>query len=57
MAVLGCFALILFPVIGLAIGLYARGTPGAIWGAVIGFAIAAALSAFSFYALAKARKH
>ena len=54
MAVVGCSALILFPIIGLLIGLYAIGTSGAIWGAAAGFMLAAAILGFSFYALAKA---
>lgn len=53
MVAVGCLALVVLPLIGLAIGGYLAGPQGGRWGASAGLAIAVALCAASAYALAK----
>lgn len=53
MVAVGCLSLIVLPVIGLALGGYFAGAPGARWGAAVGLAIAVALCGASAYALIK----
>jgi len=50
----GCVFLIVFPLVGLCLGLWAGGTQAAIWSAVAGFALAAAICGTATYALIKA---
>ena len=54
MAVFGCFALILFPLLGLVAGVWLAGAHGAIVGALIELTVALILSGVMGYALVKA---
>jgi len=56
MVLIGCLAMIVLPLVGLFAGLFAGGLKAGIWGAGIGFAIAAALSWLSGAALVKAAR-
>jgi len=54
MIAFGCLLLIVFPLIGLAVGGYVAGGQGAAWAAAGGFMIAVAVCAVTAAALIKA---
>lgn len=56
MFAIGCFALIVLPLIGLALGGFLLGPVGAKWGAITGFALALAISGVTTYALIAAAR-
>lgn len=56
MIVVGCLALVIFPLVGLAIGGLVDGPGGARLGAGIGLALAMALAGFGAFALWTARR-
>ncbi|WP_199698810.1 hypothetical protein [Aurantiacibacter zhengii] len=56
MAALGCFLLLIFPILGLVIGGWLAGREGMIWGAGIGLVVALGVSGVMGYALVKARR-
>lgn len=56
MVVIGCLALVLFPILGLVIGALLEGPGGARIGAAIGFVLALVLGGFSTFALWKVRR-
>lgn len=56
MAALGCFLLLILPLLGLVVGGWLAGREGMIWGAGIGFGVALAISGVSGHALVKARR-
>ncbi|MGK6323182.1 hypothetical protein ACMGDM_08845 [Sphingomonas sp. DT-51] len=56
MAVLGCLALLVLPLVGVTLGGLAGGPRGAAGGAAIGFVIALALCSVAGYALVRARR-
>lgn len=56
MVALGCVFLIVFPLIGLSLGLWLGGAAAGLWGAAIGFALALAISGVTTYALVKASR-
>ncbi|GGE93193.1 hypothetical protein [Sphingomonas prati] len=51
MIAIGCLALLVLPLTGLACGGWIAGPDGAIWGAAIGFGLALGVCGFSAYAL------
>jgi len=53
---IGCLALIVLPLAGLALGGFLAGPTGAKWGAGIGFAIALGLCGVTGYALVAAAR-
>jgi hypothetical protein len=53
MVAVGCLALVVLPLIGLVLGGYLAGPPGARWGAGAGFAIALISCVASGYVLVK----
>ncbi|WP_395334414.1 hypothetical protein WBP06_23330 [Novosphingobium sp. BL-8H] len=58
MVAIGCLALVVLPLLGLAFGGFLGGAAGARWGASIGFLLALTLCGVSGYALVKAaRRH
>lgn len=56
MFTIGCLALIVLPLAGLALGGFVAGPEGAKWGAIGGFAIALALTGVTTYALVSAAR-
>ncbi|WP_185928841.1 MULTISPECIES: hypothetical protein [Sphingomonadaceae] len=56
MVAIGCLALVVLPLIGLALGGFLGGPTGARWGAGSGFVLALGLCAISSYALLKAAR-
>lgn len=56
MFAIGCLALIVLPLAGLALGGFLAGPAGAKWGASAGLAIAVALSGVTTYALVAAAR-
>ncbi|GAA5055824.1 hypothetical protein GCM10023208_20020 [Erythrobacter westpacificensis] len=56
MAALGCFLLLILPMLGLVIGGWLAGREGMIWGAGIGFALAMCVSGIMGHALVLARR-
>jgi hypothetical protein len=56
MFAIGCLLLVILPIVGLVIGLFLAGTAGAIWGAAIGFGVAAIAAGISMAALVQARR-
>lgn len=53
---IGCLALVVLPLMGLALGGFLGGPTGAKWGAATGFVLALGLCAVSSYALLKAAR-
>jgi hypothetical protein len=53
MIAIGCLALIILPLLGLALGGMVDGPDGATWGAIIGLVVALGISGFMGYALVK----
>jgi len=51
MIAVGCLALVVLPLIGLVLGALLAGPDGGIWGALVGLAIAIAISGVMGYAL------
>ncbi|WP_206243380.1 hypothetical protein [Novosphingobium terrae] len=56
MFAIGCLFFIVLPLIGMFIGGVLHGLVWAIWGAVIGFALASVIGGGSVYALVKASR-
>lgn len=53
MIAIGCLALVVLPLLGLALGGMLGGPDGATWGAIAGLVVALGISAFTGYALVK----
>lgn len=56
MIAIGCLALIVLPLLGLALGGFLGGPTGAKWGACIGLVLALALCGVTSYALVAAAR-
>lgn len=56
MFAIGCLALVVLPLIGLALGGFLLGPVGAKWGAIAGFVLALAISGVTSYALVAAAR-
>lgn len=56
MVAIGCLALVVLPLMGLALGGFLGGPTGAKWGAATGFLLALGLCGISSYALLKAAR-
>ncbi len=56
MAALGCFLLLILPLLGLLLGGLLAGPDGMIWGAGAGLAVALSIIGVTGYGLVKARR-